>query len=689
VIGGRRPLSGRKVGDRRVRIERPHSAYFRYTGPGQLTAKRSANVPKTRIGRAWARVKEVAIGRPLASEEEIDERLSKTKALAVFSSDAISSSAYASEEILRILVLAGGAAVFWSVEVAVAIAVLLVIVTTSYRQVCHAYPSGGGAYAVARANLGVPIALLAAAALLFDYVMTVAVSIAAGIAATTSVVPELLPYRADLAILATILLAVANLRGLRESGNIFAIPTYLYVVGALALIGLGLARVVTGDPAATFPTPTLVPPEGGFEALSVLLIVRAFAFGSVALSGTEAITNGVPAFKPPESRNAANTMTAMGLLLGTIFVGLSVLSFAFGIVPDPGEKVTLIAQVSRQVYGDGIVFVCFQVVTTLILVLAANTGFNGAPRLARILAMDGYMPRQFALAGDRLAYSWGIGILAGSACVLIWLFDASVAALIPLYSIGIFLSFAISQAGMVRHWFEGRGRGWRWKLGLNLVGAVLTAGVFVVSAASKIPNGAWIVLIAVPVLVALMWWVRAQYRGQEAELYVAADAAILSQYRARRVVVPVNGINRAVIQAINVGRALGEDVRAVYVTDDSDEGERLRDRWTRQLPDVPFVVVESPYRALVGPFVAYLDVLDRTWAPDLETPTTVVVLPEYVGSHWWDRFLYNQTARRLRTVLVGREHTVILDVPYRLRQGGSAATDPSAATAPDEPGGPA
>jgi amino acid transporter len=688
VIGGRRPLSGRKVGDRRVRIERPHSAYFRYTGPGQLTAKRAANVPKTPIGRAWARVKEMAIGRPLASEEEIDERLSKTKALAVFSSDAISSSAYASEEILRILVLAGGAAVFWSVEVAVAIAVLLVIVTTSYRQVCHAYPSGGGAYAVARANLGVPVALLAAAALLFDYVMTVAVSIAAGIAATTSVVPELLPYRAELAILATILLAVANLRGLRESGNIFAIPTYMYVVGALALIGLGLARVVTGDPSATFPTPTIAPPEGGFEALSVLLIVRAFAFGSVALSGTEAITNGVPAFKPPESRNAANTMTAMGLLLGTIFVGLSVLSFAFGIVPDPGEKVTLIAQVSRQVYGDGIVFVCFQVVTTLILVLAANTGFNGAPRLARILAMDGYMPRQFAMVGDRLAFSWGIGILAGSACILIWLFDASVAALIPLYSIGIFLSFAISQAGMVHHWFDERGRGWRWKLGLNLVGAVLTAGVFVVSAASKIPNGAWIVLVVVPVLVALMWWVRAQYRGQEAELHVAADTAILSQYRARRVVVPVNGINRAVIQAIDVGRALGEDVRAVYVTDDPDEGERLRVRWTRQLPDVPFVVVESPYRALIGPFVAYLDVLDRTWAPDLETPTTVVVLPEYVGSHWWDRFLYNQTARRLRTVLVGREHTVILDVPYRLRQGGSAASDPTAATAPDEPGRP-
>jgi len=683
MIGGRRPLSGRKIGDRRVRAERPHSAYFRYTGPGQLTAKPAASAPKTGLGRAWARVKSVAIGRPLASEEEIGERLSKTKALAVFSSDAISSSAYASEEILRILVLAGGVAVVWSVPIALSIAVLLVIVTTSYRQVCHAYPSGGGAYAVARANLGVPVALLAAAALLFDYVMTVAVSIAAGIAAITSVVPELLPYRAELAIAATILLAVANLRGLRESGNIFAIPTYAYVVGALALIGIGVARILAGDPAATFPIPTVVPPEGGFEALSLILIVRAFAFGSVALSGTEAITNGVPAFKPPEARNAANTMTAMGLLLGTIFVGISVLAFAFGIVPDPNEEVTLVAQVSQQIFGDGVAFVLFQVVTTLILVLAANTGFNGAPRLARILAVDGFMPRQFALVGDRLAFSWGIGILTGFACLLIWLFDASVAALIPLYSIGIFLSFSISQAGMVRHWFDERGGGWQWKLGLNLVGAVITGIVFVVSAASKIPNGAWIVLITVPVIVGLMEWVRARYRDQERELLVAEGGEIPAPGQTRRVVVPVNGINRAVVQAINVGRSISGDLRAVYITDDPEAGEHLRERWTRQLPDVPFVVVESPYRALVGPLNAYLDVLDRTWPPDREPPTTVVVLPEYVGRHWWDRLLYNQGSRRLRTSLVGRELTVILDVPYR-RSDGSPTVAPAPPDMTDE-----
>jgi len=306
VIKGRRPIAGRKLGDRRVVVERPHAAYFRYAGPGQLTARAAASAPATRLGRLFARLKSVVIGRPLATEEEITERLPKKKALAIFSSDAISSSTYASEEILIILVAGGAAAVAFSVPIAIAIALLLLIVSTSYRQVCHAYPSGGGAYAVAKANINIGSALLAAAALLFDYVMTVAVSIAAGVAAITSFVPELLPLRVELAVGAIVLLTTANLRGLRESGNIFALPTYLFVGGALAMIGIGLARIVTGDPAASFPEPAITPPPGGFEALGPILLIRAFAFGSVALTGTEAITNGVPAFKPPEARNAAN-----------------------------------------------------------------------------------------------------------------------------------------------------------------------------------------------------------------------------------------------------------------------------------------------------------------------------------------------------------------------------------------------
>ncbi|MBP1705173.1 MAG: hypothetical protein H6Q36_912, partial [Chloroflexi bacterium] len=444
MIGGRRPLPGRKLGDRRVRVERPHSPYFRWTGPGTLVARPQASAPRSPAGRAWARVKALAIGRPLASEEEIGERVSKTKGLAVFSSDAISSSTYASEEILRILVLAGGAALVWGPPVALAIALLLLIVATSYRQVCFAYPSGGGAYAVARANLNRGTALIAAAALLFDYTVTVSVSTAAGIAAIVSFMPELMPWRAELGVLAIALLALANLRGLRESGNLFATPTYLYVFGALAILAIGLVQILTGNPAVTFTPPPMETPPEGWQALSVLLVVRAFAFGSVALTGTEAITNGVPAFKPPEPRNAANTMTVMAILLGVIFVGLSFLAWAFGIAPDMSEQETLISQTTRAVIGNGPAYLAFQVVTTLILILAANTGFNGAPRLARVLAVDGYAPRQFALLGDRLAYSWGIIVLAVVASVLVLIFDGSVAGLIPLYSIGIFLSFSIS-----------------------------------------------------------------------------------------------------------------------------------------------------------------------------------------------------------------------------------------------------
>jgi amino acid transporter len=669
MIGGRRPLSGRKVGDRRVRVERPHSAYFRYTGPGQLTAKPAASAPTTTMGRAWARTKRIAIGRPLASEEEIGERLPKTKALAIFSSDAISSSTYASEEILRILVIAGPAALLLGPEIALAIAGLLLVVAISYRQVCQAYPTGGGAYAVARANLGQRIALVAAASLLFDYMMTVAVSVAAGIAAITSFVPELLPWRAEMGVAAIAIIAVANLRGLRESGNIFAVPTYLYIVGALAIIGLGLGEVLGGSPAASFPTPVVEVPPDGFEALTILIVLRAFAFGSVALTGTEAISNGVPAFKPPEARNAGTTMLAMAVILGTIFVGLSFLAAAFGIAPDPTEAETLISQITRAVIGDGAPYIAFQVVTTLILLLAANTGFNGAPRLAQILAADGYAPRQAAILGDRLAFSWGIVALAVVSAALLYLLDGSVTALIPLYSIGIFLSFSISQTGMVRHWLAERGAGWTWRAGLNLFGAVVTGIVFVIITLAKLPRGAWIALVAIPILVLAMEWIRARYRYQEAELRVDEDADITQPKRGQRVVVPVNGINRAVVQAVNVGRAVSSDIRAVYITDDPEAGDLLRERWERQLPDVPFVVVESPYRALVGPLRAYLDVLDRTWPPDRPTPTTVVVLPEYVGRHWWDRVLYNQTTRRLRASIVGRDATVILDVPYRHAAG--------------------
>jgi amino acid transporter len=663
MIGGRRPLPGRKIGDRRVRIERPHAPYFRYNGPGQLVAKEAANVPETPLGRAYVHAKRILIGRPLANEEDITERLPKTKALAIFSSDAISSSTYASEEILLILLAAGTAGIAFSIPITIGIALLLLVVSTSYRQICYAYPSGGGAYAVAKANINIQSALLAAAALLFDYMMTVAVSTAAGVAAVTSVFPELLPYRVELCLMALALLTLANLRGVRESGNIFALPTYAFVVGALIMIALGAVAIATGDPAASFSEPAIPPPPGGFEAVSVVLLVRAFAFGSVALTGTEAISNGVPAFKRPESHNAATTLTAMAVLLGVIFVGISVLAAAYGLVPNDTQ--TLISQVGQAVYGDTLPYYLFQAATALILVLAANTGFNGAPRLAQILATDGYLPRQFSFRGDRLAYSFGIVILSAAAGVFIVVFDGSVSGLIPMYSVGIFFSFTLSQAGMVRHWLVERGPSWQPKLGVNLLGAAITGVVAVIITGAKAGRGAWIVVIVVPLITLLMLAIHRQYRQQAIELAVADDVTIPRPHREQRVVIPIPGINRAVVQSVNFGRSIASDVRAVFVTDDPAASEPLRSRWRRQFPDVPLVIVESPYRALVGPVVAYLDVLDMAWPPEKEAPITVVVLPEYVARHWWDRLLYNQSARRLKSALVGREHTVIADVPYR------------------------
>jgi hypothetical protein len=394
-----------------------------------------------------------------------------------------------------------------------------------------------------------------------------------------------------------------------------------------------------------------------------VLIVRAFAFGSVALTGTEAISNGVPAFKPPEPRNAATTLTIMAVLLGVIFIGISYLAAAYGLVPNDTQ--TLISQTGQAVFGDSAPYFIFQAATALILLLAANTGFNGAPRLAQILAIDGYLPRQLSFRGDRLAYSWGIIILAAAASIFVVVFDGSVYGLIPMYSVGIFASFTLSQGGMVRHWIEERSPGWRWKAAVNFLGALTTGVVAVIITASKFSRGAWIVLIAVPLITLLMLFIHRQYRQQASELRVTDELPIPRPHRAQRVVVPVAGLNRAVVQAVNFGRALSKDIRAVYVTEDAEAGDVLRQRWERQFDDVPLVVVESPYRALVGPVVAYLDLLDQAWPPDTEVPTTIVVLPEYVARRWYDRLLYNQSARRLKSALVGRDHTVIADVPYR------------------------
>lgn len=665
MIGGRRPVRGRKLADRRVRVERPHSPYFRYAGPGQLIAKAAASRATTPGGRFAARVRGFLFGRPLALEEEVGERLPKKQALAIFSSDAISSSAYATEEILRVLILAGAGAILVSIQIAIAISLLLAVVAISYRQICRAYPNGGGAYAVARENIGPIASLVAAAALLIDYVMTVAVSSASAVEQIYSAIPELFQWKVEIAVLAISLITIANLRGLRESGNIFAVPTYLFLGLALLMVGIGVLRIVTGTAV------DVVQPDAiafGTHEMGVFLILKAFASGAVALTGTEAIANGVPAFKPPESRNASTTLMAMAVLLGILFLGMTIVADGFGILPTDLENggASVVALIATAVFGAGSpLFFAFQAATALILFLAANTSFNAFPRLAALLAEDGYMPRQFSFRGDRLAFSWGIVLLAAIAALVLAAFDGETHALVPLYSVGVFVCFTLSQGGMVRFWYRERAAGWLGRAGINAVGATLTLVVLVVVASVKFVDGAWLVVVLVPVLVAIMLFIHRQYAASARELSVRSDYVATPPIREERVIVPVPGINRAVIQAINVARTVADDVRAVFIFDDPERVAAVRADWERQVPAVPLVVIESPYRALAGPLIAYLDVLDRAWPPDRPAPITFVVIPEYVAKSWWERLLYNQSSRRLRTLLLGRPHTVVVNVPYR------------------------
>jgi len=662
----RRPagMRGRLPGDRRVRVDRPHAPYFRYADEGQLVAREAASAPRTTAGRVLARARAILIGRPLSIHEEISERLSKSKALAIFSSDAISSSAYATEEIVRVLVLAGAGALFLSLPIALAIALLLAVVSTSYRQIGSAYPSGGGAYAVARANLPMITALIAAGALLVDYVMTVAVSTASAVEQVISAVPPLEAERVLLGVVAIGLITIGNLRGLRESGNIFAIPTYLFVGSSLLMIAIGVYRIVVQGEGTPLPAPLPGAPDP-LQPLGLLLILRAFASGSVALTGTEAITNGVPAFKRPEAKNAATTLTAMALLLGVLFVGITFIADRFGIVAvDEPTTRTVISQVAARIFGDGsIAFYGFQAFTALILFLAANTSFNAFPRLAAILATDGYMPRTFAFRGDRLAFTSGIVILSAVAIALLALFGGNTTALIPLYSVGVFISFTISQSGMVLHWLGERRAGWRWRLGINGVGAVLTAVVTVVVLVAKAP-ASLLVAVVIPLLVGMMLFINRHYRASAESLAVRAEGVLPTPHRRERAVVPVPGLDRAVVQAVNVARSMADEVRAVVVSETPAEALALRAEWEARVPEVPLDIVESPYLALAEPMVAYLDSLDAD-VPDEQAPITFVILPQFVARHWWERPLYNQSTRRLRAALIGRPHTVVVDVPYR------------------------
>ena len=691
MTASRPPLKGRKLGDRRVVVDRPHSAFFRYAGPGVMVAKAAASAPTTLIGRRVARVRAFFFGKPLANAQEIDERLSKKLALPIFSSDAISSSAYATDEILKVLILVGTSALFFSIWVAAAIALMLTVVAFSYRQVCRAYPSGGGAYVVARENLGARIGLIAAAALMVDYVMTVAVSSASALANLATAFPAIEPMKVLLGALIIVAVTAANLRGIRESGNIFAFPTYLFVGMALLTIVVGLVNVITGNAHQLADPAYVIQPEG--QALTIFLVLKAFAGGSVALTGVEAIANGVPSFKPPESKNAANTLITMALLLGLIFIGLTFVGMHYGVRATTDQGATVLGQVGAAVFGSSaigtVLFFLLQISAAMILFLACNTSFNAFPRLSAILAQDGYMPRQFAFRGDRLAFSWGIVVLAAVAIGMLAIFKADTHALIPLYSVGVFVCFTLSQAGMVVHWRKERSSGWAWRSIVNGFGSILTGVVFFVVATEKFTEGAWMVLLFIPLLIAMMLFVSHQYASSARQLEMRPGAAVPQPHRHNRVVIPISGVNRAVVQALNVARTITTDIRAVYVSDNSEHSDAIRTLWAQSVPDVPLVLVESPYRALIAPFVAYLNVLDRSWPSEQEAPITFVLIPEYVARSWWERMLYNQAAKQLRATLLGRAHTVVINVPYRrdeARAAAAADVEPAGTLLPEDNG---
>jgi amino acid transporter len=653
---------GKRPGDAYVRIVRPFEAEFERGEGGQLVATSQTLVGAPGWRRSVGRIRSFLIGQPISSEREEHERLTKTKALAVFSSDNISSSAYATEEMMRVLVVAGISAFSLVMPLTLVIVVVLAIVATSYRQTIRAYPNGASSYIVASDNLGAPAGLVAAGALLIDYTLTVAVSVSAGVAAITSIVPGLFDWRVLLAVAIVALLTVGNLRGVRESGTIFMAPTYLYLVVILGMIGFGLVGVATGFVPPYTPPPEWVAEEtaGGMSVLGLLLILRAFSSGAVALTGVEAISDGVPAFQPPEWRNARTTLTSAAVLFGILFISISFLVSVLGILPDPDEKQTVLSILARHLTGDGLYLVLVQVSTALLLTLAANTSFADFPRLSSFLARDGFMPRQFAFRGDRLAFTTGIVALALVAILLLWYFEASVTALIPLYTLGVFVAFTLSQSGMVRRWWIRREPGWRRGLAINGLGAITTGVIVLIVASSKFLSGAWLVMILIPMLVALMWAIHVHYRRLELAIAPRSTLAVTRPARSPLVIVPIARLDQPSVEALAFARSIAPDALAVHITNDAASAAELRNRWAQLGAGAELVIVESPYRALIGPLLRYLDALQRQ-DPDRRL---LIVLSEVVPRHWWDNFLHNQTALRLKLALFFRPNTIVADVPY-------------------------
>jgi amino acid transporter len=605
-----------------------------------------------------ALLKRWLVGPPMPLAQARHERLGKSLALAVFASDPLSSVAYATEEILLVLILAGSTALSYSIPIALGIATLLAVVVISYRQTVAAYPQGGGAYLVAKDNLGVLPALVAAAALLVDYVLTVSVSVVAGIAALTSAVPALHRYRVVLSILAVAGIALGNLRGVRESGRLFAAPTYFFVVSILGMVGYGLVGAIFH----WLPEAPYEPHPPGLEGLSLFLLLRSYAAGCTALTGVEAVSNGVQALKPPEGRNAQIVMTWLGVISITMFLGITYLAYDFGIVAGGDE--TVVSKIAHRVFGDGVPYYAVQTATLLILVLAANTSYADFPRLSSILARDRFVPRQFANQGDRLVFSNGILVLSGFAVILIVVFGGDTHALLPLYAVGVFMSFTLSQTGMVRRWLRLRDAGWQWRVWVNGIGAAVTGVVLLTLAVTKFVEGAWIVVLVVPILVAIFLVMHRHY--EEVAVELSLEGFMPPPEFQHTVLVLVGDVHRGVVRAVQYAKTLAPTaaVRGVFIETDPARTARVEEKWRTWGFGVPLVVLTSPYRSLLRPLLDYIDHIHARGEDQMVT----IVLPEFLPRHWWQHVLHNQTALLVKGALLFRPNTVVADVPYLLKR---------------------
>ena len=608
----------------------------------------------------YPQIKQFFLGKSLPTSAHSEERLSNGAALAVLSSDALSSVAYATEEILLVLVAAGSGALGLSLPIAVAIIALLAIVVLSYRQTIRAYPQGGGSYIVARENLGLYPGLVAGGSLMIDYILTVTVSISAGTAALTSAIPVLKSHTVLLCLFFIFLIMLANLRGVKESGQIFMVPTYAFITSIFLLIGIGLFKYTTGQVITEYPS---LPVS---ESISVFFILRAFSAGCTALTGVEAISDGVLAFKTPEWKNARLTLLYLGVILGFMFVGISYLANIYHIVPEAGQ--TVVSLLGRVILGNGPVYYFLQIVTLLVLMLAANTSYADFPRLCYFLARDGFLPRQLSLLGDRLVYSNGIMLLSICAGVLVIIFKGQVNAIIPLYAVGVFTSFTLSQAGMVRHWFQEQTRGWRASAIMNSLGAFSTLIVLFVIICTKFLLGAWLVVIAIPLVVTLFAAIHRhyQYVAERLSIHDLAPRTYISVPKPAVVthpaVVVVGQLNRGTVEALDYARTIADKIVAVHVDIGSTDREELQKKWQNLEADIPLEIIESPYRSVIDPIVDFIGQFQKNHPGVF----TTIIIPAFVPRNWWDSILHNQTTLFLKNALRVNKSRIVTTVRYYL-----------------------